>query len=133
MLRKILETVFRKKPDEISVGVDRFDPLLMVYISVNNRRRAKIQCVIESNSDILIGDIQHDKDTDYNRGYGSLMMKRLLSYASENQFSYIHGNLSEVDLDHEERLHHFYRKFGFTVNEYSELQGSYYGNIEMYL
>ena len=134
MLGEILERFFQKKPDDISVSIDRSDPWLMVHINVNNRRRARIQCVIESDTDILIGDILHDYEiADFNRGYGTLMMEQLLVFARENHFHYIHGNLSTVDLDHKERLHHFYQKFGFVVTEYPEVHGNNYGIIEMSL
>lgn len=96
-----------------------------------NIYKAKMQCVIEDNNIILIGDILHNRENkDYNKGYGSLMMNKLISYAMESGYSLIHGNLSTVDFDHKERLHHFYRKFGFTIIEYPETKGCYYGEIQ---
>lgn len=130
----ILNILFKKKPEDILINIDSTDALLMVRLSVNDKQRAKMQCVIESDNTILIGDIQHENENaDYNKGYGTMMMDKLLTYAKENHFDCIYGNLSMVDSDHKERLHHFYQKFGFDVTEYPELQGTYYGKIEIHL
>ena len=130
----ILKNLFKRKPDQISVRIDACEPLLMVRLCVNDRQTAKMQCVVQSATDILIGDIQHHNEkADYNKGYGSMMMDKLLSYACENGFHYIWGNLSDVDLGHKDRLHHFYEKFGFAITEYAEPDGCYYGKIELRL
>lgn len=134
MWNKILRKLFKKEPDAASIKIERTEVLLMVRLGVNGCRCAHMQCVVESSSTILIGDILHQNEaTDYNKGYGTLMMEHLLVYAKEHGYSYIYGNLSEVDLDHKERLHHFYQKFGFTITEYPEPQGHYYGKIELHL
>lgn len=130
VLINILQSLFKKGPSDVSVSIDRIDALLMVRLCVNNHRTAWMKCVIESDEVILIGDIEHsNENTDYNKGYGSLMMGNLLRYARENGFKSLYGNLSVVDLDHKDRLHHFYEKFGFTITEYQEPQGCYYGEI----
>ena len=134
MLNKLWEAHFKKRPDEIAINIERADALLMVRLAANNRLRARMQCMVEADTTILIGDIQHyNENSDYNKGYGSLMMEKLLDYAKETDFNYIYGNLSEVDLDHKERLYHFYRKHGFIITEYPEPQGNYYGKIELHL
>ena len=134
MLMKFIKSIFKKEPDRTTVNVEYTEPLLMVRLGVNDRLSAWMQCLVQSETTILIGDIRHHKeDTDYNKGYGTRMMEGLLTYARENHFSYVYGNLSRVDLDHKDRLHHFYQKFGFTITEYPELQGNYYGKIELHL
>lgn len=134
MLDRLWKELFKKRPDKIAIDIERTDALLMVRLAANNRLRARMQCVVEADTTILIGDIQHcSENSDYNKGYGSLMMEKLLHYAEENDFDYIYGNLSKVDLDHKERLHHFYRKFGFIISENSEPHGNYYGKIELHL
>ena len=125
MLRNLFKTIFKKEPHNVSVNIEDTGALLMVRLGVNDRLRAWMQCVIESDTVILIGDIRHcNEDADYNKGYGSLLMENLLAYAKEHHFTFIYGNLSEVDLGHKDRLHHFYQKFGFTITEYPELQGN---------
>ena len=134
LLKKFIKSIFKKEPDRITVNVEYTEPLLMVRLAVNDRLCAWIQCVLESETTILIGDIRHYKEgADYNKGYGTRMMEELLTYAREHQFNYVYGNLSEVDLDHKGRLHHFYQKFGFIITEYPEPQENYYGKIELYL
>ena len=133
LLEKLFDKLF---PKDISVTVrgEPTGPVVVIWLHVNGGYAAKIQCLIESDTTILIGDIQHDEEwPKYNKGYGTMMMEKLLEFARENHFSYIHGNLSIVDEDHKDRLHYFYSKFGFTITEYPELQGMYYGKIELYL
>lgn len=55
-----------------------------------------------------------------NKGYGSIMMKSLIDYAKTFNIEYISGFLSFVDTkdeEHNQRLRHFYKKFGFTITE----------------
>ena len=93
-----------------------------------------MDCVMKEDASILIGDIWHNQTRPrYNRGYGSMMMEKLLEFALENEYSLIYGNLAECDLGHKDRLLHFYRKFGFIITEYPELQGNYFGKIELHL
>lgn len=122
--------MFFYKTQSPEVRIEKSDMVLMVKCFIKNRMVSKIQCVVESDESILIGDIVHMKNRDYNKGYGSIMMDKLLSYATEFGYKAIHGNLSIVDTDHKERLHHFYEKFGFTIIEYPESKNCYYGEIQ---
>ena len=102
-------------------------PSLIVYVLKRNKQVAKINCVIfnDTNS-ISIGDIQCEKN---NKGYGSLMMQSLISYAKENNFSYIYGWLAKIDSDHTDRLYHFYEKFGFEITPNDD--GNKYADIKL--
>lgn len=134
MLGSLIKALFQKKSEDITVTIDPDAPSLKVRLSVNNLRQAWMECVIDSDTSILIGDILHNRERPlYNRGYGSMMMEKLLEYAHENGYSFIHGNLAVCDLGHKERLHHFYQKFGFVITEYPEWQDNYYGKIELLL
>ena len=133
VLRNIFGNIGKKKPDVVSVIIDREGAFLKVGLYMNNRRRARIQCVIESDAVIMIGDIIHGRERGYSKGYGSMMMEKLITYAKENDYEYIYGNLAVGDLNHKERLHHFYHKFGFNVAEYAEPQDTYFGKIELRL
>ncbi len=116
-----------------SIRITKTECLITVKLCIKGIRVARMQCVAESDSTIMIGDIIHDNTRKYNKGYGSMMMKTLISYAKENGYTYIYGNLSDVDLGHKERLHHFYEKFGFKITEYAKKQNCYYGKIELRL
>lgn len=61
------------------------------------------------------------------------MMNELLSSAEQNVFKRIWGNLSNVDINHKERLYHFYEKFGFDIEGYDELRGCDVDRIEKLL
>jgi GNAT superfamily N-acetyltransferase len=79
---------------------------------------------------MLIGDIEpFIKEKYYNKGYGSLMMQKLLEFASLKGLDTIHGNLSLVDKDHEERLQHFYEKHGFDIIVFEEPDNMIYGEL----
>ena len=55
------------------------------------------------------------------------------SYAKENGYKTIYGHLSTVDLDHKDRLYHFYEKFGFEITENEEQNSNFYGKITLNL
>ena len=56
-----------------------------------------------------------------NKGYGSHMMSELISYAKQNGYQRIIGELSPVDENndidtcHRDRQLYFYKKFGFNI------------------
>lgn len=61
-----------------------------------------------------------------NKGYGSLILKRVILYAKQNKMEYISGELSVFDTapqhgNRGEMLHHFYKKHGFTIDENDRL------------
>ena len=122
--------MFCKKKNPPIVKVEQTESLLMIKLYMNNSREAWIQCVIESDSTILIGDIIHDNKKKYSKGYGTAMIHKLIEYAKVNGYSRIYGNLSDVDIGHKDRLYHFYKKFGFKITEYAEYQNNYFGMIE---
>lgn len=122
--------MFWKKKNPPEIRAEQTGSLLMIKLYVNNIREARIQCTIESDSTILIGDIIHDSEKKYNKGYGTAMMQKLIEYAQENGYSRLYGNLSDVDIGHKDRLYHFYKKFGFEITEYAEYQNNYFGMIE---
>ena len=120
----------RKEPQ---VVINKEGASLNVLLSVKNICKARISCVIEDTKTIFIGDIICDNNRDINKGYGSQMMRELVSYAKQNGFKRIWGNLSSVDMDHKERLYHFYEKFGFDIEEYEEVRNCDVGRIEKLL
>lgn len=79
----------------------------------NDKFMGQMICEIHKESkSIKICDIRSEKK---NKGYGSLMMQKLIEFANQNDFIYIDGWLSRVHFDHKERLLHFYQKFGFEI------------------
>ncbi len=55
-----------------------------------------------------------------NKGYGSKLMYELLKYIKPLHIKYIKGKLSpvdEIDLNNKNRRSHFYKKFGFLIND----------------
>lgn len=53
-----------------------------------------------------------------NSGYGSIMMKELLTMARSRQIDYIDGHLQDATShEHDSRLRHYYTKFGFTIDD----------------
>ena len=89
------------------------EPILQIYALHNKKILGRINCIIHKElRTITISDIECQKN---NRGYGSVIMKELIEYARQNEFTHINGWLSKVDYDHRERLYHFYQKFGFEI------------------
>lgn len=125
--------IFRKKEQ---IKVMEIFPLVIFRIYIGGKGIYKMQCVIESDNTLLISDIVSDinsKTNKYiNRGYGSKLMTRLFEYAKENDIREIYGNLSIVDMDHKDRLEHFYKKFGFNITFYDE-EETYFGLVKKVL
>ena len=127
MLRGIFTN--KDKQPNADVVFEQEDYYLFVKVLVSGKRIASMNCVIEDDRRILIGDIHHKDSKDYDKGFGSVMMNKLIEYAKENGYVEIYGNLSVTDSDHKERLHHFYAKFGFDIIEYSEVRDMFYGAV----
>ena len=53
-----------------------------------------------------------------NIGYGSFLLKQAILYLECAGFSYLLGKIEPADFDHEEKLKHIYRKFGFDITEF---------------
>ncbi|WP_303836718.1 GNAT family N-acetyltransferase [Ruminococcus flavefaciens] len=119
----------KDKPIKFGVVIEQEDYYLSVKAINNGKRLAFITCVIEDDNRIMIGDIQHDGSNNYNMGLGSVMMEKLIEYANNNSYIELYGNLSIVDLNHKNRLHHFYNKFDFEIIEYPEVKDMYYGEV----
>ncbi|MBD5488051.1 MAG: GNAT family N-acetyltransferase [Lachnospiraceae bacterium] len=97
----------------IDIEIRNDSSSLYVYALYKNYRVGKIACGIDEETKLItIGDITCKKN---NKGYGSLMMAKLIEFAKVNDFQGINGWLSHVDMEHEERLYHFYQKFGFEI------------------
>lgn len=131
--RDAMINIFKRKNREPQVVINHEGFSLNVRLCVKNIRKARISCVIEEPATIFIEDIICDNNRDINKGYGSQMMRELISYAEQNGFKRIWGNLSNVDMDHKERLYHFYEKFGFDIEEYEEVRNCDVGRIEKLL
>ncbi len=72
---------------------------------------------------IQIDDIRGEE----NRGFGSVCMKFLKEYTTDQNIHTISGNISNRDWDHLDRLIHFYKKHRFYVDiEHSEQKGEIY-------
>ena len=50
-----------------------------------------------------------------NRGAGSMLVRRAIEECKRRGHKGIEGDLSDVDIDHFDKLKHFYEKLGFTV------------------
>ena len=74
--------LFKKKP--ISAEYTVYGCSLQIVANKGEIPKAKMLCTIESDDTILIGDIRHYKCKDFCKGYGTLMMQKLISYAKEN-------------------------------------------------
>lgn len=131
--QKEVQNMFWLKKSNPEIKIKKTGSLLLIQLYIKNIHKAKMQCVIESENTLLIGDIIHNNEKKYNKGYGSAMMEKLISYAKEKGYSRLYGNLSDVDICHKDRLYHFYGKFGFTITEYPKIRDCYFGYIEKIL
>jgi Acetyltransferase (GNAT) family. len=122
-----MQKIFR---ETVNVSINNCESLVFVMLSIKGAQISKMKCILQEDNSLLVGDIEpFKKRRYYNKGYGSKMMNKLLEYASDNKICAIHGNLSVVDQDHKERLHHFYEKHGFEIVLFKEPNGMYYGKV----
>lgn len=120
-------SLFKKS---IKVWIETNGNMILSKVSINGNTISKIQCVLEKDGTLLIGDITpFKKKSYYCKGYGSMMMAELLEYVCRKNIHTIIGNLSLVDREHKNRLHAFYIKNGFKVIEYDTHKDIYYGEV----
>ena len=92
---------------DMQIGFRFFPQVLVCYIfSYSNTL-----CI----ADICVGKRKSKRHI--NKGYGTLLMQKLIQYAKENNYNAITGTLVDKDADHRERQIHFYKKFGFEISE----------------
>lgn len=120
-------SLFRKP---IKVWIEVSGSVVFCKFSISGKVISKMKCVLDKNGTLLIGDITpFKKKSHYCKGYGSIMMDKLLAYAYEKKIHTISGNLSSVDNDNKDRLHAFYIKNGFEVIQYDVPKDLYYGKV----
>ena len=66
-------------------------------------------------------DIRIDEEVE-NRGVGSLLLKAIIEDCKIQGHIGIEGDLSETNLDHFDKLAHWYPKNGFSIEFYDEEQ-----------
>lgn len=132
---QINKMFFKKKEIKAEFTTDKKSKLIKIELFKGNKKiknkKENIQLcgVKENNQEILLSDIIL-YGRNINKGYGTILIKKLIEYAKENNFKKIYGNITEVDWDHIERLEHFYKKFKFKVNLDKQKKC---GNIELIL
>ena len=122
--------MFFRKNEEVILTV--IENLIDIRIRVGKYASYIMRCVIQNDDTILIGDISSDygRTGKYeNKGYGSKLMQRLIDHATENDYKEIYGNLADVDMEHRDRLEHFYKKFGFEIIENSDDDNLSWGKV----
>ena len=99
--------------------------LIIIRADSKDKLVGELKAVI-SEEKALLGDIDiPDKFVNY--GIGSRLLMRFEEICSERFVKEIVGNLATVDLDHKERLIHFYEKHHYQIT-YEE-DGNYWGKI----
>ena len=112
----LLDSLTDKKMN-IHLKLDDSDIILYIKVIDNDKQISRMDIIKHNDENCLyIGDIlRFSKNKYYNKGIGTMMMNELIDYAKMNNYHEIRGELSTVDNEHKDRLHHFYRKFGFEI------------------
>lgn len=137
---KVFNSIKKDEVDVLGLEMNRADEYVIVtrrYIDnvlyimlygpsyINNHPRIMAEvCTLKTEKFIKISDINM---IDNEIGNGSECMKYFLKEARNTSVDYIIGDLSTDDIDHFDRLEHFYLKHGFLV-EFSPNRS--YGNIK---
>lgn len=98
------------------------------------RRKKKLSVLLASKikqNELYIVDFKDFSNGRFiNKGIGSIMMPLLIEYAETHNYKSIVGKLIKLDRDdHKDRLHHFYNKFGFKIEEFEEDSDCFYAKI----
>lgn len=109
--RRLVGVTKTKFEDVVGVIILHTDCLIRIELYEHKGKPSTLTAVLNG-STINIGDIQMARDC---RGFGSIAMKTLIDYAKEIKVKKITGELSQVDVDHFDRLEYFYGKHGFEV------------------
>ena len=112
--------------NEISIKEQVGDMIITLRAIRFNKEVGMLRGLFESDKKVLLADINNEKCI--NHGVGSALITRFEDICRENGVKEIHGNLANVDLDHKDRLIHFYKKHGYSIVEENE-EKSYWGKI----
>lgn len=117
--------------NEVNVIIKDSENILKILLYKNNKKISAINCVIQGDK-VLIGDIEpYSNNRLINKGYGTIMMEKLIQFAQDKGYTVLYGYLSIHDSDHQDRLIHFYKKFGFSIILYDEVEDNYFGEIRI--
>jgi hypothetical protein len=84
----------------------------------------------ESNNSMTINDIEIIDKSLENRGIGTLILIFVEKLARLQGINKLYGELSIVDVDHLDKLKHFYNKLGFDFVLHETKKGTTIGHIE---
>lgn len=121
----------------LSYNDDNVPFALTLQLSRNKRDCVvgQANCIINSNDDALLGDIQildqvpfmslKDKiyrlfhwgePTNYQkRGLGTILLMEIINFAKLRQVKKLHGSLTQQDISKNSKLMEWYRKYGFQI------------------
>ncbi len=116
-----------KKIKEVVIENNQSDSeLIMIFANSRKLNLGTLKAVVNGEK-LLIGDI--DISEEYvNYKIGSKLIERLEEICKEQGIKDIYGNLANVDLDHKDRLIHFYEKHGYSIS-YENDNPNYWGTI----
>lgn len=90
-------------------------PNIKIVMNCGNLQPSLLKATVRNEHIIVIGDI---KPAVNNKGHGTQMLQLLIKYAKKHKYQKVTGWISGVDLEHIDRLKHFYGKFGFSIKKY---------------
>ena len=100
--------------------------MLFLYAVISGKKIAELRAVFDNNS-ALLSDIIIPNNR-INCGIGSKLIDEFEEKCIDRGIFEISGNLSDTDLDHKERLIHFYEKHGYTI-DYQNEEKIFWGRI----
>lgn len=122
----VFEFIRNMPKKTIRIEESRVESCLFLRVIKGNKLLGRLNALFESDNKVLLADI--DNRGCINHGIGSMLIERFEEICLENGVKKIYGNLANVDLDHKDRLIHFYKKHGYSIVEENE-EKSYWGKI----
>lgn len=100
---------------------EKDDDLVIIRLILGNKDSSNHIRLIIWDAVMDIADIQILKEEYLSRGYGTILMNETIDLARKRGIKKIIGSLYTTDEENDRRQQKFYKKFGFTIEEYKLL------------
>lgn len=104
----------RKDINNYDIAEDYNGVVLMLRVVYNAKSIAVLKAMFDKNR-VLLADIDIPRRY-VNQGIGSKLIERFEDICKKKGITEICGNLSDSDVDHKDRLLHFYKKHGYEID-----------------
>jgi len=126
-LISVIKDFFEIKIDIVTRDNDNY---IFIDAFIKSRKVGELRALFENDKALLADIIIHERNI--NKGIGTKLITKFEELCIEKGVSVITGNLANVDLNHKDRLIHFYLKNKYEII-YENEEKLYWGKIIKHL